>query len=155
MAPDVRVRELGGVFRVTPAEVRADSVRIVTARSRLALAALRDVDILGGVELPALKDAPVTLDLHAHPIDMDELKEFLPPTDFLTGKVATDLRADGEFGDLNVRQLDLAFGSSSLFLRGGVYNLHDPGNLTLNVKISESTIVPADVPALMPPGASA
>ncbi len=150
--PDFRLKQLSGVFRLTPAEVRADSVRIVTARSHLALdAAMRDIDLLGRIDLRALKDAPVTLSLHAHPIDMDELKEFLPATDFLTGKVTTDLRADGEFGDLNVRQLDLGFGSSSLFLRGGLYNLHDPGNLTLNVKITESTIVPADVPALMPP----
>lgn len=150
--PDIRIRQLSGLFRLTPVEVRADSVRIVTARSRLALdAAMRGVDLLRGIDLHELQNAPVTLSFHAYPVDMDELKEFLPATDFLTGKVTTDLRADGEFGDLNVRQLDLGFGSSSLFLRGGLYNLHDPGKLMLNVKITESTIVPADVPALMPP----
>lgn len=150
--PAFRLRELSGVFRLTPSEVRADSVRIVTARSHLALdAAMRDVNLLGGIDLHNLQNSPVDLSFHAHAIDADELKEFIPETGFLSGRIALDLRADGEFGDLNVRQLDLGFGSSSLYIRGGIFNLHDPGRLLLNVKITESTIVPADVPALMPP----
>jgi len=150
--PEVRLRRLSGVFTLTPSEARIESLRIVTARSALRLdASMKDVDLMRGIELHALRSAPVDLVLRTAPVDLDELKEFLPELGFLTGRVTTDLRANGEFGNLNVQQLDVRFGSSSLFVRGGIANLDDPENLSLSVKMTESTIVPADVPALMPP----
>ncbi|MEW6511348.1 MAG: hypothetical protein AB1428_10345 [Bacteroidota bacterium] len=149
--PPFRLKTLSGVFSLAPGEIRADSVRIVTGGSNLALnASMRDVDLAAGVDLPDLRFAPVDLTLRTHPIDLDELSELLPAVDFLTGPVALDLRATGQFGDLTVRQLDLRTGLSTLYMRGGVANLHDPERLLLDVKVSESTIVPADIPALMP-----
>ena len=151
-SPDIQLKRFSGMFALSPGEVRVDSLRLTTARSDLAISAsMEDVDLAKGIDLLSLRAVPTELSLRANPIDLDELKEFLPPLHFLTGKLTLDLRADGRFGDLILPRADLHFGSSSLFLRGRVINLHDPKDLTLSVKVTESTVVPADIPALMPP----
>jgi hypothetical protein len=151
MSPDVRVRDFAGTFTVTPAGARIDSMRVVTARSSIVLAAsLGDVDLLGGIELAGLKHSAARLSLSAQPADLDELKEFLPAVHFLTGKAALRLEGEGPFGNIAVTTLDLRVGSTALFARGTVTNLNDPGNLLLGVRINESTIVPRDLLALMP-----
>jgi len=149
--PDVQLRMLSGVFTVSQGEARVDSMRIITGKTNLWLdASMKDVDILGGIVLRNLKNAPVELSLRARPIDLDELKSFIAPLEFLSGKPEIDLQASGPFGDLAVRKLDLRFGSSSLFLKGAVTNLHDPRRLALNVKVTESTVEGADVQAILP-----
>jgi len=149
--PGIRLSRLQGAFAVTGNEATVDSLRIVTGRSALALnASLRDVDLLKGVRLSSLRTAPVDLSLRGHVIDLDELKQFIPQLRFLTGTTDLDLRAAGEFGDVQVRQLDLRFGSSALYLKGRVARLHNPGDLTLDVKVTESSINPPDVAQLMP-----
>lgn len=152
MGPDIRMRDFGGTFTVTPGGVRVDSMHLVTARTSLLLSAsMDDVDLLGGIELVRLKNCATRISLTAQPVDLDELKECLPAVDFLTGKAALRLEGDGPFGTLAVRKLDLRVGSTSLFIRGTVTNLHDPRRLLLGVRINESTIAPQDIPALMPP----
>jgi hypothetical protein len=44
----------------------------------------------------------------------------------------------------------MRFGASSLFLKGSITNLHDPGRVALNVKVTESTVRGTDVQALLP-----
>jgi hypothetical protein len=150
-APDFRLKLLCGVFSLSPGEARVDSMRIITGKTNLSLdASIKDIDLLGGIVLRNLKAAPVELSLRARPIDLDELKSFLDPLEFLSGAAEITLQAAGPFGDLDVRKLDLRFGKSSLFLRGSISNLHDPGRVALNVKVTESTVDGTDVQALLP-----
>ena len=149
--PDFRLRMLCGVFTLSPGEARVEGMRIITGRTNLALdASMKDIDILGGVNLHNLKSAPVDLSLRARPIDLDELKSFIAPLEFLSGRPEITLQATGPFGDLGVKRLDLRFGGSSLYLKGGVMNLHDPRRLALNVKVTESTVEGTDVLAILP-----
>jgi hypothetical protein len=149
-APDFRLRMLCGVFSLSPGEARVDSMRIITAKTNLSLdASVKDIDLLGGIVLRNLKAAPVELSFRARPIDLDELKSFLDPLEFLSGRPEITLQASGPFGDLGVRKLDLRFGTSSLFLRGSITNLHDPEHVALNVKVTESTVKGTDVQALL------
>jgi hypothetical protein len=150
-SPDFRLRMLCGVFNLSPGEARVDSMRILTGKTNLSLdASIKDIDLLGGITLRNLKTAPVELSLRARPIDLDELKAFIAPLEFLSGHPEITLQASGPFGDLGVRKLDLRFGASSLFLKGAVTNLHDPRRIALNVKVTESTVEGTDVNALLP-----
>ena len=149
--PDFRLKMLCGVFSLSPGEARVDSMRIITGKTNIALdASMRDIDLLGGIVLRNLKSAPVELSFRARPVDLDELKSFLDPLKFLSGSPEITLQASGPFGDLAVKKLDLRFGASSLFLKGGIANLHDPGHVALNVKVTESTVKGTDVLALLP-----
>jgi len=150
-SPDFHLRMLCGVFTLSPAEVRVDSMRIITGKTNLAIdAALKDIDIRRGVALRTLQWAPVELSVRARPIDLGELRMFLTPLDFLDGAPELTLQAAGTFGDVGVKRLDLRFGKSSLAMKGAVTNLHDPRRLALNVKITESTVEASDVQALLP-----
>ncbi|HUI08912.1 MAG TPA: translocation/assembly module TamB domain-containing protein [Bacteroidota bacterium] len=150
-SPDFRLRMLCGVFTVSPTEARVDSMRIITAKTNLAIdAALRDIDVRRGLSLRTLQWAPVELSLRARPVDIRELRMFLPPLDFLDGAPEITLQASGTFGDVAVKRLDVRFGRSSLALKGGITNLHDPRRLAMNVKITESTAEATDVQALLP-----
>ena len=150
-APDFRLKMLCGVFSLSPGEARVDSMRIITGKTNLSLdASMKDVDLLGGIVLGSLKSAPVELSFRARPVDLDELKSFLDPLEFLSGSPEITLQASGPFGDLAVRKLDLRFGASSLFVKGSITNLHDPGRVALTVKVTESTVKGTDVRALLP-----
>ena len=150
-APDFRLKMLCGAFSLSPGEARVDSMRIITEKTDLSLdASMKDIDLLGGIVLRNLKSAPVELSFRARPIDLDELKSFLDPLEFLSGRPEITLQASGPFGDLAVRKLDMRFGASSLFLKGSITNLHDPGRVALNVKVTESTVKGTDVQAILP-----
>ncbi len=151
-APDITLMLLSGDFTVTPEEARVRDLHIVTGRSTLNLtAALRRFDLFGGIDLASLEHSPVSLQLEASPVDLNELQKLLPPLDFLNGRTGLSLAASGEFGRLNVTQLDLAFNQSHLRLKGLVSNLHRPGDLTLAVKLNDASILPGDLLKLMPP----
>ena len=150
-SPDIRLKDLSGDVLVTPTESQVRDLVIRTDRSRVKLNALmRDIDLLRGASLDQMRRNPVNLSLQTNDIDLNELKLFIPQIHFLNGSVRTNLEASGEFGDLKVQKLELKFGSTELFLRGTVANLHNPKNLLLNVKLTESKISPADPLALMP-----
>jgi len=150
-APDFRLRMLCGVFNLSAGEARVDSMRLITGKTNLSLdASMKEIDLLGGINLRSLKTAPVELSLRARPIDLDELKSFIAPLEFLSGNPEITLQASGAFGDMAVKKLDLRFGGSSLYVKGAVTNLHDPRRLALNVKVTESTVEGKDVEALLP-----
>ncbi len=149
--PDFQLRMLSGVFNLSPGEARVDSMRIVTRKSNIRIdASMKDVDLLAGINLRDLKTAPVELSLRAGPVDFGELKSFIAPLEFLSGNPEITLQASGPFGELAVKRLDLKFGSSSLFVRGSLTNMHDPRRLALNVKVTESTVKALDVEDLLP-----
>ncbi|HTY60090.1 MAG TPA: translocation/assembly module TamB domain-containing protein [Bacteroidota bacterium] len=150
-SPVFNLRMLCGVFTLSRSEARVDSMRVITGKTNLWLdASMKDIDLLGGIELRNLKNAPVELSLRARPIDLGELQAFLDPLAFSSGTPEIALQASGPFGDLAVNKLDMRFGSSALYLKGAVTNLHEPRKLALNVKVTESTVVGTDVEALLP-----
>ncbi len=149
--PDITLKKLSGTFRVTKREAAVQNMTIETSRSKLFLnASLKNFDLLGGLELTDLQTKPVDLTLRANTLDFDELKRFIPELDIFRGKVHIELAADGEFGRMHVRQLDLGMASSQIYLEGTVSNLHLPEMLLLNVQCRESRINYGDVLRLMP-----
>ncbi len=149
--PSFEVKRCSGEFAVTPTAARVRNLVITTGASDIRIdASLGKVDLLGGINLRGLKQSPVSLSLRAQPIDFNELKSFLPPLAFLEGQSTVNLTAGGEFGDVQVQKLDVRFGASEMLMKGNVLNLHDPGNLALDVRVADSKIEPKDPLALMP-----
>ena len=149
--PSVTVKHIAGEFLITPEETRASEVVLTTSRSDLRLSAsMKEFDLLAGTPLVRFQRNPVKLSLAANNLDLDELNRFIPELRFLHGPVGLNLNASGEFGDLKVQQLEVKYGQSDLSLRGTLSHLHDPDNLFLNVKMTESKILPSDPLKLMP-----
>lgn len=149
--PVVAVKKLAGDFRVTRGEAVVKDLAIQTSRSNLVVnASMQGIDLLEGIELELLQFKPVELNVRAHDLDLDELKRFIHQIDFLHGAVRAEIDAEGQFGRLDVKQIDLLTGRSEVHLAGTVSNLHLPEALVLNVKCRESRIAYADVMSLMP-----
>ena len=142
---------LCGVFTVSRTEARVDSMRVITGKTNLWLdASMKDVNLLGGIELQNLKSAPVELSLRARPIDLGELSRSSRPWSLPRGARRSRYRPPARSATSRSGSSISSFGSSALFLKGTVTNLHDPQQLALNVKVTESTVVGTDVEALLP-----
>jgi len=147
----LRVRHFSGEFLLDTTLALVDDMRIVTGRSHLTLStSMRGIDLLDGIRLETLAGCSTVVDLRIADLDFAELGCCLPPVDFLKGTIRGSLVVAGPFGALPVRKLDLEFGESRLQLDGTVFNLHDPDNLALDVRLTDWQILPGDPLALMP-----
>ncbi|MCC6398443.1 MAG: translocation/assembly module TamB domain-containing protein, partial [Bacteroidetes bacterium] len=141
----VHVNHISGDIIVAPSRAEITDFRILTDSSNVSFSALAEgVDLLGGVSLEALQTCSTSVDLSVDPLNFGELGRILSPTDILHGSVTGSVRAAGPYGDLPVQEIDLRFGESRILMNGKVSNLHDPGNLALDIRMSESRIAPAD-----------
>lgn len=150
--PAFRLKLLSGSFTVTPESTVVEDMVVQTDSTDLALSvSLKNLDLLSGLSLEALRDKPVEINLRAYRFDLDEFKRFLPPVWFLHGVVSATLAASGPFGNLNIDSLVVAFGQSRLGMRGKITHLHEPSNLYIDVRSTESVLQPSDPLALLPP----
>jgi hypothetical protein len=148
----VVLTDCSGDFRLTKAEAEVNDLEIRTGTSFVKLSArMQQVDLERGVDLEFLEHCPTELHLSGTPINLVELQQFLPPLRFLRGSASIALDAEGEFGRLAIRKLDLKTGNTTLKWKGTISNLHRPEDLALNVKLYDGTLDPADPVALMPP----
>jgi len=148
---DLHLKDFSGTVSVEKDAARVRNLAITTSRSELFLdVEMKNIDLLGGVELERLQHSPVSLRIRESLIDLDELKKFIEELDFLHGIVSLDLEGIGEFGDLSVRKMNLATGKTNVHLGGSIANLHRPRDLFLKVKMTESLVSGRDVAALMP-----
>ncbi len=149
--PEFRLVRASCVVRVTHEEAVVQNLVVVTSGSDVRLnASLKKVDLLGGISLPLLKRSPLQLSLRSDPLDLRELRRFIPAVYFLDGVVAATVEVGGEFGNMDIQRLDLKHEETTLFLRGKLKSLDVPENLALEVKIAESTIDPAALQTLLP-----
>lgn len=149
--PDFSLRELSGDFTVASTGARVKRMILKTRRSNLQLdAEMKDIDLLEGVDLEQLRKKPVTLSLHAHDIDLNELKRFIPQIGFLGSSVSLDLTVGGEFGELDIKALDLKTGASEYHIAGGIYNLHTPSKLYLDTRFERCVAYSPDAQAILP-----
>jgi len=149
--PDFRLEHLSADIRVSPEEAVVREMVIRTNRSHLSLScSLGETNLLGGLSLEELEEKPVALLLRAYELDLDEFKMFLPEVSFLHGPVSLTLKAGGTFGMLDIDTLDIRLRMSDLHLAGNFVSLHEPGDLFMAVRISNSFIYPGDVLRLLP-----
>jgi hypothetical protein len=148
--PDLRLQKFSGEVQASKKGASVRNLTIQTARSNLHLDAdLHDVDLVAGFDLRELKENRVELSLQTSPLDLNELKRFIPEIDFLDGTLDADLDVDGQFGELNIRHLDLTNRNSELHVGGTLSHLDEPEHLALDIKCRGSKIVYADAVALL------
>jgi autotransporter translocation and assembly factor TamB len=150
--PRIHLRHLRGDFKLADNEASVSNLSLATERSQLDLSAsLSKINIAGIRDVAELKRTPVNLDLDAKKIDTRELKQFLYPwVDFLDGKAALHVQADGEFGRLNVHKVEVETEESSVDIAGRILNLDHPRDLELDLSSSNSVVDPGDVSAHLP-----
>ena len=150
--PQFSLRNLTGEFFVNPKGTQVQSLIVQTSRSNLKLAAaLWGVNIFDGVDLEELQHKQTQLMLVADNIDLNELKSFIHPIDFLNGSAYIDLNVQGEFGNLTINRLQFQTYNTSVKLSGSLQNLHRPNDLFINASIRDSRITPGDAHRLLPP----
>ncbi len=150
--PRIHLQHLQGNFRLTKNEVAATQVRLATDRSRLNLdVSLSQLDIAALKNLAELRTKPVHLDLQVDNLDTHELKQFLYPwVDFLDEDLSLQLRASGEFGQLNVQKAVVKTPESMIAISGTITNLHHPKDLELDLLAANSIVDPDDMAAHVP-----
>ncbi len=148
--PRFDLTEFKGDFSLDDHGLRAENVIIQTSNSYLKLdAKLRSKGIIDISRLEDLEHDSTDLSLRASKIDFSELKELLPQVDFLNGSAYVDLKSSGDFGNLDIRQLDIRFSQTAVHISGNIRNLHKPNQLYLNAYIADSRIAPPDVAHLL------
>ncbi len=151
LTPEFQLSRFSGEFKADRQGIGMHNVVIQTGKSSLQFsAAISGPDVFKGIDIAKLQFDPVQVQLNAKNIDFSELKSFLAPLDPFEGSSALELEASGEFGNLNIKHLNLKTHSSSLKLAGTLKNLHHPDDLRLDVLIGDSKVDPADVAKLLP-----
>lgn len=151
-SPDLNLINLSGEFEMNEKKADVKNLIVATKNSQFNIdASLQDVNIFMPLNIVDFKDKLVSVRLIADRIDLKELKSFIPDIYFLNGTVNADLDADGKFGNLNIKKLNVITQNSSIHLIGNISNLHKPEELYLDVKIDDSRIVPKDISELLKP----
>jgi hypothetical protein len=96
------------------------------------------------------KNNDVRIDLQAENFDFKDLSFFLPQINFLDSTVNLDIKADGKYGDLNIRTLVLKTPGSYYNFSGNIKNLHDPVKMYFNITGKDLVIDPNDSKLLLP-----
>ena len=150
--PSFILRKFSGEFGVGRSTATVRNMEIETDKSRLKLtASLGNFNPFEGIELEQLERKPVRLTLLADDINLNELKSFIAPIDFLNGSAYVDLETSGEFGNLSIDRLDLQTYSTTIKIKGTLQNLHKPNDLFMTVMMHDSRITPSDADRLLPP----
>ncbi len=145
------VKQITGDIKINEKYGEIKNLVLVTSKTRLKIdASMKELNIFDRFSLSDLEHIPVELKVLASNIDLNEFKTFLSPVYFLNGSVYTELEADGKFGDLSVKRLNLSTLNTSLSITGNILNLHQPQELFLNVILENGKIIPSDIDSLLP-----
>jgi hypothetical protein len=96
------------------------------------------------------KDKNAYVDLLADKFDVDELIFFLPSLHFFKGKVYVEVKADGKYDNINLKNLVVKTNNSTLAVSGKIQNLHVPKKLYLDVNVKKADLDPADTKNNLP-----
>jgi hypothetical protein len=150
--PQFQIKELTGNFLLAPATVAVQKFSLLTGKSHVSLDAhLDSIDITSVKSLAQLQSAPLSARLVVGRLDFEELKQFVgSPVKFLEREIAGQIEIEGRFGSMDVRNVTLHTGASSVRIAGTLTNLHHPQDLELDLACVRNKIDPDDVRHMMP-----
>ncbi|MCB0729395.1 MAG: hypothetical protein KDC88_00055 [Ignavibacteriae bacterium] len=144
------LKKLSGEFELTENHAVVNNLNLVTENSNIRLSAqIDDLNLLGSVELQNFKEYPLKVNFEAFPLRFSDLYTFIDDIDFLNEEVNLMLRADGYFGDFDIRKLSMGFGNSVFNATGKILNLHTPEKLFLDVEFKDSKIVESEAHSII------
>jgi autotransporter translocation and assembly factor TamB len=150
--PWFQIKELTGEFLLDPATIAVHKFNLLTGKSHVSLdARLDSIDITAVKSLAQLQFAPLSARLVVDRLDFDELKQFVgSPVKFLEREIAGQIDIEGRFGSMDVRNVTLYTGASSVRIAGTLTNLHHPRDLELDLACVRNKIDADDIRQLMP-----
>lgn len=113
-------------------------------------AQLENVNVSANADPVSWKQIPAQVSLFADSVSAADLHYFLPDLDFLDGTVALDLNAEGTYGNLNIKKLELVLANSTLSLAGQLKNLNTPEHLFIDARLQRTSLSYADVRTHLP-----
>ncbi len=119
--PWFRLRKLAADITITDTSASIASLQLATEQSTVNLSAsMRGIDLLGGISLEELTSCPIWLQVRGSRVHFADLAYFLPELSFLRGPATISIDAGGQFGAVDVRQLELDYANTHLEMRGSV-----------------------------------
>lgn len=133
-------------------ETRLKNFSIKTERSdfKINLLSMNGLNPFDKVEYEEFKKNMVEIDLEADEFNFADLTYFLPELNFLDSSVMLKMKANGEYGNLNISELLLSTPNSNYNFTGNVKNLDKPENLYFNVRGNDLKIDPSDAKLILP-----
>ncbi len=128
-----------------------NSLELVTGRSeiRIERGRMSGINIADSKSFENLRDKEVEAEINIKEFNFADLRFFLPSVDMLDSVAGLSLTADGKYGNLNIKKLNLSLHNSEINLTGNLKNLDEPGKLFIDAEIKNTRIYPEDVATLL------
>ena len=144
-----KLKSLRGEFFATQSGVLINELNVTTEESELSLnAGITDINLFGDFTNEELDNAPLRFKLESEKFNFDDLRTFIPDLNFMRGKIAVNVQAEGSLNNLSIENFLFNYNNTNIKMRGLLSNLLDSDNLIINANLNGSTIDPADPPAL-------
>ncbi len=129
-----QLKKLTALIHLTKDYTELKKFSLETEKSDILCSARLDgFSLFGKTKLT--RDLPAKAELKIKSFDFADLNTFLPSLDFLHGDIEGGLIVDGKYGDLKIRNLDLALENTELNLKGSLKNLHRAKDLYIDANI--------------------
>ncbi len=152
LQPQIQIKEFTGDFSLAQRTVTVRKLNLLTGKSHVNLdARLDSIDITSVKNLDQLEFAPLSVRMNVGPLDFGELKQFVGnPVKFLEHEISGQIDIEGWFGSMDVRNVTLHSGGSSVRIAGTLTNLHHPKDLELDLACIKNKVDGEDIRNLMP-----
>ena len=152
LQPGFQIKDLSGDILLAPRTVAVQKLNLLTGKSHVVLdARLDSIDITSVKDLAQLQFAPLFARLNVGRLDFGELKQFVgSPVKFLEREIAGQVEIAGQFGLMDIRNVTLHTGTSSVRISGTLSNLHHPRDLELDLACIKNKVDADDIRNLMP-----
>lgn len=145
------LRHLAGKVNIDTTHTEVFDMQIITNRTNLRMSAqLEDLNLLNNTDPVNWENTPVQAMLYADSVSALDLRYFMPDLDFLNGSVALDLDAEGTYGNLAIKHMEVALSNSTLSMTGSLKNLNTPEHLFIDAQLDRTSISYADIRTHLP-----
>ncbi|HMS64542.1 MAG TPA: hypothetical protein PKD83_04735 [Ignavibacteria bacterium] len=132
--------------------VRVRSLTLLTDRSDIKIneVLMNNLNPFKGIEFEKFDHNFTRVDMSLNKFNFDDIVFFIPELNFLDSVITLDLKAEGNFGDLTIDNLDLKLPNSQFTFSGNVKNLDAPDSLYFNLTGKNIEIDPKDTRNVVP-----
>lgn len=150
---DFNVRKLSLISDIniddTWSEVK--SLELITDRSEIKIerGKISGVNVFDNATFEKLGDKDISAELNIKQFNFADLRFFLPEVDMLDSSLSLILSADGKYGNINIKSLNVFLPKSEINLTGNLKDLDDPENLFIDAEVKDTKIFPEDLSEIL------
>ncbi|MCB0713852.1 MAG: hypothetical protein KDD67_16105 [Ignavibacteriae bacterium] len=144
---DLNLVDLAGNISVDESGLSVNGLRVETEGSFFKINAQMDsISLFNSKPNGDWMNYPFNLTLDANRADMYELRKAIPGLNILGGVASLQLKGEGTFRDINVKQLDLTLQRSVIHATARLLGLDNAENLRIEAELKDSRIYNSDIP---------